>query len=68
MIEFVVCGEGSSDLRHDAFNDYDSPLAIAVRNLLDNWYSEEVVMNMVSRSELSDANNNDKPKRKAYVR
>ena len=68
MIEFVVCGEGSTDLRYDAFNGFDGPLAIAVRNLLDNWYSEEVVMNMVSRSELSDANKNDKPKRKAYVR
>ncbi len=63
MIRFVVCGEGSSDLMGE-----ESPLTVAVKKLIDFWFSENVEMNFVSRSELSDDVKNEKPKRGASVR
>lgn len=63
MLEFVICGEGPTDVCGN-----DALLTTAIKSLLVKWYAEQVKFHPVSRKELSNASKNMMPKRGAYVR
>lgn len=63
MLEFVICGEGPTDILGN-----DAPLRMAIKSLLLKWYEEQVRFHPISRTKLSNESKNAKPKKGAYVR